>query len=77
MSVGTNIAEGYGRFGSKEYARFLQVALGSADETEHWLILLKECFPKFSREIEKIIDKNKMTIKMLAASLKTLKEKKK
>ena len=72
MSVGANIAEGYGRFGSKEYPRFLQVALGSANETEHWLLLLQECCPNLKTRIQEIITKNEESIKMLAASLKTL-----
>jgi len=72
MSVGANIAEGYGRFGPKEYKRYLQVALGSANETEHWLLLLKEACPKYDKEITNIIDRNTETIKMLASSLKTL-----
>lgn len=75
MSIGANIAEGYGRYGTKEYLRFLQVALGSANETEYWLILLSECCPKFFKEIEMIIERNKETIKMLAASLKSLRNK--
>ena len=34
VSVGSNIAEGCGRFGSRELVRFLQIALGSASELE-------------------------------------------
>lgn len=75
MSVGANIAEGYGRFGPKEYPRYLQVALGSANETEHWLLLLKESNLKFIPQIEIIILKNKESIKMLAASIKTIRNK--
>src|SRR3989338_1345 len=75
-SVGANIAEGYGRFGSKEYTRYLQVSLGSANESEHWLLLLRETCPKFGVEIDQIINQNTESIKMLAASLRTLRLKK-
>jgi len=75
MSVTANISEGYGRFGVKEFPRYLQVSLGSANETECWLLLLKECQPKYSNEIEAIIEKNKEVIKMLAASIKTIRNK--
>ena len=34
VSVGSNIAEGCGRFGNRELVRFLQIALGSASELE-------------------------------------------
>lgn len=74
-SVGANIAEGYGRFGTKEYARFLQIALGSANETEYWLLLIKDSYPKFLRSIDQIIAKNQESIKMLTSSLKSLRAK--
>jgi four helix bundle protein len=34
VSVGSNIAEGCGRFGNRELVQFLQIALGSASELE-------------------------------------------
>jgi four helix bundle protein len=74
-SVGANIAEGYGRFKGKEYARFLQISLGSANETDYWLRLLCDIYPRFKREIDGIIAKNEETIKMLTASLKSLSKK--
>lgn len=38
-SISTNIAEGCGRQGDAELARFLQIAMGSASEVEYQLIL--------------------------------------
>ena len=38
-SVPTNIAEGCGRFGDREFARFVSIASGSATETEYHLLL--------------------------------------
>ena len=74
MSVGANVAEGYGRHEGKEYTRFLQMALGSANETEYWLILLKEV-TSFREEIDLIIEKNTESIKMIAKSIYTLRSK--
>ena len=34
VSIGSNIAEGCGRFGNRELVHFLQVALGSASELQ-------------------------------------------
>lgn len=38
-SVPTNIAEGCGRDGNKDFAHFLQIAIGSASEVEYELLL--------------------------------------
>jgi four helix bundle protein len=38
-SIPTNIAEGCGRNTDADFARFLQIAMGSASETEYQLIL--------------------------------------
>lgn len=73
FSVGANIAEGFGRYKGREYSRFLQIALGSARETGYWLELLREIYPRFSLAIEQILALNEETIKMLVATLRTLK----
>ena len=38
-SIGANIAEGCGKRGNAEFHRFLQIASGSASETEYHLLL--------------------------------------
>ena len=42
VSVPTNIAEGCGRHGDPELARFLQIAMGSASELEYHLLLAQD-----------------------------------
>ena len=42
MSVPTNIAEGCGRHGDAELARFCQIAMGSASEVEYQLLLARD-----------------------------------
>lgn len=74
FSVGANIAEGYGKYKGKEYARFLQVALGSARETEYWLELLRDLFPKFKQDIDEVLQLNDQTTRMLVESLQTLRK---
>jgi four helix bundle protein len=41
-SIPTNIAEGCGRSGDAELARFLQIAMGSASELDYQLMLARD-----------------------------------
>ncbi len=76
FSIGACIAEGYGKYQGKEYPRYIQMSLGSARETEYWLELLEETYPNFSTQIKQIVLLNEETIKMLVATLNTLRNKK-
>lgn len=71
-SIGANIAEGYGRYKGKEYERFLQIALGSAQETEYWLSLLSDEYPNLSSNISPILAHTQESIKMLIKTLGSL-----
>ena len=42
VSIGANIAEGAGKNSRPEFARFLQIALGSASELEYHLLLSRD-----------------------------------
>ena len=44
-SVAANIAEGCGRDRDADFARFLQIAMGSASETEYHLLLARDLGP--------------------------------
>ena len=61
VSVPTNLAEGCGRGSDKDFKRFVQIALGSASETEYLLLLCKdlgymsiENFNKCTNDIQEI-----------------------
>lgn len=41
-SIPANISEGCGKFTSADFANYLQVALGSSNETEYHLLLAKD-----------------------------------
>ncbi|MCP4142674.1 MAG: four helix bundle protein [Chloroflexi bacterium] len=75
MSIPTNIAEGAGRFTDKDFARFLQISMGSASEAEYQLLLAydlgfleDEVYRKLHSQVEEIK-------RMLASFLKTLRRK--
>jgi four helix bundle protein len=76
-SIPANIAEGCGRSGDAELARFFQIAMGSASELEYHILLTKDLgfinqsiFEKLTNEIETIK-------KMLASFIQKLKAKNK
>jgi four helix bundle protein len=71
-SIPANIAEGCGRNGDIEFARFLQIAMGSASELEYHFILAHDLgyFPDTDYQS---LDQGVCEIKrMLAALLTTL-----
>src|SRR3990172_8375827 len=58
VSIAANIAEGCGRSGDAEFARFLQIAMGSASELEYHLLLARDlkfiCHPEHERLTEEV-----------------------
>lgn len=42
VSIPCNIAEGCGRYSSKDFAHFLQIALGSTNETDYLILLSRD-----------------------------------
>ena len=42
VSIPTNISEGCGKYGGKDFARFLQISMGSASELEYLIFLSNE-----------------------------------
>jgi four helix bundle protein len=71
-SIPTNIAEGCGRNTDADFARFLQMAMGSASETEYQLLLShdlgfldKENYIKLNTDVTEVK-------RMLTSLLKTL-----
>jgi four helix bundle protein len=73
MSVGANIAEGYGRHQGKEYLHFLEYAYGSANEVDNWLIVLRDAGLMQSETTEALIKDNEEVLKILTTMIKKLK----
>lgn len=61
LSIPTNIAEGAGKFTNTDFARFLQIALGSAHEVEYLLLfsfelkfLTKDDYDVIAKEVGEV-----------------------
>ena len=72
MSIPTNIAEGCGRNTDADFARFLQMAMGSASETEYQLILAHDLDFLPNDSYEQLHNEVEEVKRMLASLLKTL-----
>lgn len=61
-SIPANIAEGCGKNGKNDFGRFLNIALGSANETEYFLLLSRDLSylqTEDHRQLEKSINEIK------------------
>ena len=71
-SIPTNIAEGCGRDSSTDFARFLQIAMGSATETEYLIFLSYELQYLNTEQYTELMDTTVRVKKMLATLLKRI-----
>ena len=67
-SIAANIAEECGKGTEKDFARFLQIALGSAHETEYFQILSRD-LKYISAEQHEYLDQNINEIKAMLIGL--------
>ncbi len=72
VSIPANIAEGSSRNSDKDYARFLQIALGSAFEVQTYLVIANEMSWAPNETIEAIEMLLEEEIKMLHAFIRKL-----
>ena len=72
VSIPANIAEGSSRNSGKDYARFLQIALGSAFEVQTYLVIAKEMNWSTSENLMPIELLVEEEIKMMHSFIKKL-----
>lgn len=67
-SIGANIAEGCGRGGGHDFARFLQMSMGSASELEYHLLLAHDLH-LITDGVYQPLDEQTTEVKRMLASL--------
>jgi four helix bundle protein len=75
-SVGANVIEAKSSSSKKDYIRFFEIALKSANETKYWLILIKESDKSFKEEASKLLNEINEISNIIGSSILTLKGKK-
>ena len=71
-SIPANIAEGCGRVGDPELARFCQLGFGSATELEYWLLLSRDLGYVDTQRYAAIVESTIEVKRMLGSLLSTL-----
>ena len=72
LSIPSNIAEGCGRGSDTDFARFLQISMGSSSEVEYLLILSRDLQILTSDDYETLSDNVIQIKRMLTSLIKTL-----
>lgn len=75
-SIGANVVEAKSSSSKRDYIHFFEIALKSANETKYWLLVIKECAPKFVFEASLLYQEVEEISKVLGSSVLTLKGKK-
>jgi four helix bundle protein len=72
VSIPTNIAEGCGRGSDKDFAKFAQIAIGSASESEYLILLSTELGYIDKDDSDDLIEKVCEIKRMLTSLIKNL-----
>jgi four helix bundle protein len=75
-SIGANIIEGKSASSKRDYIKYYEIALKSANETKYWLGLLRDALDTDATPINKLLKETVELANILAASLLTMKGKK-
>jgi four helix bundle protein len=71
-SVPANIAEGYGRVSSKEYVRYLQIALGSLRELDTHLVIFEKVGLATHQQISPVIQEVDEVTRLIVSTINKL-----
>jgi four helix bundle protein len=74
-SIGANIIEAKAASSKRDFVKFYDIALKSANETKYWLCLLRDGFEFDKKAVEGLLKEADEISKIIAASLLKLKNK--
>ena len=74
-SIGANVVEAKGSGSRRDYTRFFEIALKSANETRYWLIVVKEYSSEYQNEAAELLSEVDQVANIICSSIITLKGK--
>src|SRR3989338_6748173 len=74
-SIGANGVEAKGSGSRRDYTRFFEIALKSANETRYWLIVVKEYSSEYQNEAAELLSEVDQVANIIGSSIITLKGK--
>lgn len=75
-SIGANIVEAKSSSSRKDFIKFYEIALKSANESKYWLGLLRDATEADKNQVQTLLQETEEISRMLGASVLTLKNKK-
>ncbi len=75
-SIGANVVEAKGSASTRDYTRFFEIALKSANETKYWLVVIREYSIELRTEADSVLDEVDQIARIIGSSVLTLKGKK-
>jgi four helix bundle protein len=75
-SIGANIVEAKSASSKRDYVKYYEIALKSANETKYWLGLFRDALDVDKTEINRLLKEGSEIANILASSLLTMKGKK-
>lgn len=75
-SIGANVIEAKSSSSKKDYIKFFEIALKSANETKYWLILIRESRKELKDKVNNLLLEVNQISKVIASSILTLKGRK-
>jgi len=75
-SIGANLIEAKASSSKKDFIKFYEIALKSANETKYWLCLLRDSYLIEKTAINSVLKEGEELANMIGSSLLTMKKKK-
>lgn len=74
-SIGANIIEAQAASSKRDFIKYFEIALKSANETRYWLEILRDATDADQKQVKELLEEAVVLSKILGASVLTLKNK--